>query len=172
MSEKIHETHLAQWIRLAEPVLSGALDAVAVVDLRNQLAYANPSMKTLLKLRPSHLAGKKKFCDCITLSICAKKCQIEELIQTATAFRFDESPAVISSKADSTKLRVNIRGVAVPNPDTKSSTKTIGAVITLRDTSADVLVQAKYHKLAELLKERDETIAELRRLNAVLRRKP
>lgn len=166
MAEK---TALDKWIETVIPVLESSLDAVAVVDSKNLIHYANSSMKTLLKLRPADLKTHKKFCDCITLSICANACRIETLITSGKSFRFDESPATLPTVPELTKLRILIRGA--PIPENKSS-KNIGAVITLRDTSAEVLVQAKYHKLARMVEERDETIQELRKLNAILRRKP
>ena len=172
MSEKnTAKTALEDWIGSVLPILDSSLDAVAVVDSTNGIYYANSAMKSLLKLRPTDLKLHKKFCDCITLSLCEKKCQIMLMLESGKSFRFDESPSTLPCGPDPAKLRVSIRGVAVNYGSENKKGGAIGGVVTLRDTSAEILVQAKYHKLAQMVEERDAHIEELRKLNAILRRK-
>lgn len=165
---------LRNWIQTVAPILEGSLDAVAVVDDENRIQYANSAMKTILKLRPADLKKPKKFCEYIKLAICTKGCCIDDLFKTNKAFRHDESPAELAGdKTPKKKMRVVIHGVPLPvvlldieNP------KVVGAVIMMRDSTAEVLVQAKYHKIAQTLAEREAEVEELKKLNWLLRRKP
>lgn len=170
MSDKLS---LQNWIQTVSPVLEGALDAVAVVDNENLIQYANSAMKGLLKLRPSDLKKPKKFCDYIKLSACSKSCCIEELFHQNKPFRHDEIPAESSGKNLKRKMRVTIHGVPLPVALLDlEHTKVVGAVLMMRDSTAEVLVQAKYHKLVQTLAERETEIDELKKLNWLLRRKP
>lgn len=133
------------------PALEASLDPVCVVDHECRVVYMSQSMRSLLGVRPRDLAQKKPvFCDLITLTACKAKCRIEQVIQSGEAFRLDETPAVKGE----TKLRVGIK--AAPLLPGK-----LGAVIHLRDTSAEILLQAKYHKSLQIIEEKDLMILQL-----------
>lgn len=148
------EEKLKQILVEMKPALDSSMDCVCVVDIAGQVIYCNTPMRAFLGLRNRELGKKPVFCDLIKLSACDSACQIDQVIQTGAVVRLDESPA---SKGKD-KLRVSLRALPLFDED---GSKRIGAIITLRDTTGEVLLQAKYHKLLEIAVQKDAKIAEL-----------
>lgn len=136
--------------------MDASLDSYFVVDDKSELVLMSPGLRALLKLRPKSGAKNKKFCDSIELSVCKKGCVIDRLLESGEDFRFDETPAV---QGDS-KMRLTIKGVPIYSAN-KRRKKPIGAIVTVRDTSGEIIVQAKYHKALNIISEKEEEIAKL-----------
>lgn len=137
------------------PALDASLDPTCVIDPDCRVVFMSQSMRTLLGVRPRDLAQKNLvFCDLIKLTACKDGCKIAQVIKTGEPFRLDETPA---SRGD-TKLRVGIKVGALK---TEGETAAAGAVICLRDTTAEILLQAKYHKSLQIIEEKDLTILDL-----------
>ena len=135
------------------------MDAVAFVNNGCGIVHADASMKNLLEIKPRDLSAQRKFCDFFKLSVGDDKCQIEEAMRTGEILRFDECAAF---KREKQKLRVSIKIVPFFKPGEDNEKGTLqGAIITLRDTSAELLTQAKYHKLVELNEKKDLAISAL-----------
>ncbi len=142
-------------IRL-KTALDASLDPVALVNAENRIIYVNLAMKSLLTLKGRDVRQKPVFCDLLKLAACSKKCQVLESIRTQSAVRLDEVPAVLGGK----KLRVVLKAQPLVDPDSPAK-GAIGSIVTVRDTTAEILLQAKYHKAYQLLQDQ---IAESERL--------
>lgn len=140
-----------------KPAFDASLDPVCIVNTSNQILFYNLAMKSFLGLRNRELGKKLVFCDLLKLSVCEPSCQVKHLLQTGMPIRIDESPAAKGRD----KLRLSLRAVPILDPEAKLNTPPLGAVITLRDTTGEILLQAKYHKLLELMVEKDAKIADL-----------
>jgi sensor histidine kinase regulating citrate/malate metabolism len=149
-------TELDSVVEALGPAIRSSLDAVCVVNERAEIVHMNRAAKALLGLRKSSSQKKPVFCGLLKLAACAGGCQIEKAIRKAQPFRLDEAPAALGD----TKLRLTLQAVPVFAPGDSKSSQAIGAVINVRDTTAEVILQAKYHKVVDLLVERELTIAE------------
>lgn len=130
------------------------LDPFCLVNAQNHIIYANAAMKSLLNLRKREIDAKPIFCDLIKLSACKDGCEITKAINFGKALRLDEVPA---TRGES-KMRIILRVIPLLE---KKGPANRGAIITLRDTTADVVVQAKYHKLMEMIQGKNEKIEDL-----------
>jgi transcriptional regulator with PAS, ATPase and Fis domain len=137
-----------------KPMFAASLDPVVLLDAECKIVHASASMRKVLGLKGKDAGVGAKFCDQITLSICAKGCKIQEVLRTGHAFRLDEVPA---SRGDE-KLRLIVSAAPVMGGADK---KAIGAIVSVRDTTAEVLLQAKYHKVMQMLGSKDDEINEL-----------
>lgn len=146
---------LKRVLELITPGLDASIDPVCVVDTANKILHLSASMKAFLSVRPRELSKGLVFCDLLKLSACESGCKILHTIKSGTNLRLDETPA---SRGDM-KLRVVLKAVPLYDPEDKSETP-IGAIISVRDTTGEILVQAKYHKLMQIIE--DEEHADLR----------
>jgi hypothetical protein len=158
-------------LQAVRPALDASLDPVAIVDTSNRVVYANVSMKNFLRVTAQQFKKSPVFCDLIHLNVCDKSCQIIHMIKTAETLRLDETPA---NRKDE-KLRLLLKGVPLYDlSDINADASPIGAILTVRDTTGEVLLQAKYHKILQLLTEKEGKITELldrlSALRGVLRR--
>jgi|GEM_PF-1337927 len=143
-----------------KPLLELSIDPVCVVNEKKEVVYMDLAMKSLLGLKGRELRKRMIFCDLLKLPICSPKangecrdCQIDKVIKKAHNIRIDEVPATRGTK----KLRVSIKASAIHD----AGGKVIGAVISVRDTSGEVLLQAKYHKILDVLKVQEQQIHDL-----------
>ena len=143
-------------VAVLKPAFEASLDPICVVNGENRIMYMNMQMKNFLGIRLKDLENGVIFCDLVKLSSCRERCQILESIQSAAAMRFDETPA--TRGAD--KLRVSLKTVPLLDGPSRASLP-VGAIITLRDTTGEILLQAKYHKLLELIHQKAERIEAL-----------
>ncbi|MCM2323821.1 MAG: PAS domain-containing protein [Oligoflexia bacterium] len=152
-------------IAAMKPALEASLDPVAVVDAQNRVAFCNAGMRSFLGLRGRDVSKAPVFCERVTLTDCEEGCKVLAAIQSGTAIRLDEIPAVRGGE----KVRVSIAVVPFGADAGAESGKAVGAVLTLRDSSAEIVLQAKYHKVLELLAVRDAKLAELEEANKTLK---
>lgn len=140
---------LSAMISAMMPALEVCLDPVCVVDASGQIVFLTTPMGSLLKVRPRELKRGVVFCDAIKLAACVKECQVRKAIGSGKGIRLDETPGTIGGE----KMRGMLQVIPLP--------KGLGALISVRDTTADVLVLAKYHKLTDELDRKELKIAEL-----------
>jgi len=124
-------------------MLECTLDPACVLDHEGRIIACNPLMRNFLKLKPRELLKRPIFCDLVKLSICKEQCQIIDGIHKKKIVRADESPSSLGVS----KYRLTLKGTPYP------SNGNPGMILTLRDTSAETILQAKYHKLQHLLEE-------------------
>jgi hypothetical protein len=152
--------NLKAMLQTLKPALEASLDAVAMVDSSNRLVYANVAMRGLLGVSTQQLKKAPVFCDLLKLSVCVKSCEILGALKSGETLRLDETPA--SRRGE--KLRVLLKAVPLfdlSGSDSKSATKPVGALISVRDTTGEVLLQAKYHKILQMLADKEEQITDL-----------
>jgi transcriptional regulator with PAS, ATPase and Fis domain len=132
--------------------LEASLDPVCVVDRQNHIVYLNAPMRSLLKATARSLAKTRKFCDLLKLAACEKSCRILHAIESGEKFRMDEAPAASAGG----KMRVLIQAVPI-----RAEGGVAGAVITVRDTTGEILLQAKYHKSARIIEDLETQVKDL-----------
>jgi hypothetical protein len=158
------DDELKKLIKDVMPLLEISLDPICIVNHLNEIVYMDLPMKSLLGLKGRELRKRNVFCDVLKLSACQTHCQIQHVLDTGHPFRLDELPASRGPK----KLRVAFKAIPLFRTRGEDKGKPVGAIITVRETTGEVLLQAKYHKLMEMLKERDDKISTLEeRLNAL-----
>lgn len=143
-------------ITLFKPVFDTSLDAVGVVDLECRIRFANPLMRALLGVSTREIAQAPVFCDCLTLAACSQECEIKKVLTLGKELRLDEAPA----GRDDVKMRVSLKAVPLHYPG-KQRGQLLGAIISARETTGEILLQAKYHRTMLLLQEKEQEIAEL-----------
>lgn len=150
------------------PAIEGSLDGICMLNRDCEIVYANAAARHLLKLRVRDIKLNKVFCDIIKLSCCSQNCQIDKSMKVKESIHFDELPVVLNDH----KMRIMLKGIPLFG---RKDSDPVGILLTIRDTTAEVLVQAKYHKLAVIMKEKQEEIdelkAKLRRLFEAMRSK-
>jgi hypothetical protein len=154
------EARLKKTLESILPNLTASLDCVCVVDKSNHIVHMNLAMKSFLGLRGGRSSKTPVFCDVLKLVACEKGCQILDAIDTGNTgntLRLDEAPA---TRGDA-KLRVLVKVIPLHDVDEKVPSEPVGAMITLRDTTGEVILQAKYHKTMQLLSEKDSKIRAL-----------
>ncbi len=145
-------------------LLDITLDPVCLLNSKKQIIHFNPAMKAILKITKQDLTQGLAFCDRLKLAACKDQCQLDKVLQGETV-RLDEAPAELQG----TKLRIMFKAIPV-HPGNNPSNPPTGILLTLRDVTAETVLQAKYTKALELLKEKEVQIADLQtRLNDVMR---
>jgi transcriptional regulator with PAS, ATPase and Fis domain len=139
-------------IKSMNDALESSLDAVCVVDRQNQIAWLNPPMRAVLKATARSLKDNRKFCDLLKLAACDKGCKIMHVMESAEKLRLDEAPAATATG----KMRVLLQAVPL-----QLEGKVVGAVINLRDTTGEILLQAKYHKSARMIEDLETQVQDL-----------
>ena len=134
--------------------IDSSFDPICVVNEKNQIVYANLAMKSFLQLRKRDVDQHPVFCDLVKLSVCLKGCCVEEVLKTGNDYRIDQTPAAKGAE----KFRVLFKVTPIragSGPDSAGSLPILGAIVSLRDTTGEILLQAKYHKMLQILGERD-----------------
>lgn len=159
MDEKLKRA-LAQF----QPTVQASLDSICIINKKGQIVYLNLAMKTFLNLPARELKKLPVFCDVIKMAACERGCQINEVLNTGEALRLDEAPAMRGNE----KMRVLLKVSPLYDPESPKDQGPVGAIMNLRDTTGEVLLQAKYHKLIQLIADKDAKIAALEeRLNTL-----
>lgn len=144
-------------IKSLKPTLESSLDPVAILNSYQQIIYANLAMKNFLQLRARDLDAMPVFCNLVKLAACKDSCCIQQLMKSGKSVRLDEQPA---QRGDE-KLRILIKVVPVWEQGAAKYEDPTGAIITLRDSTAELILQAKYHKLKAVMDEKDAQVREL-----------
>src|SRR5262249_14453869 len=109
-----------------------------------------------LGLTGQQLKKEPCFCELLKLAACEKTCQVLEVLHSGEALRLDEAPAVKGSE----KLRILLKVVPLFESADRDNPP-IGAFLTVLDTTGEVLLSAKYHKLIQVNADKDTKIAHL-----------
>lgn len=145
------ESKLKSRISQMRPALDACLDPVGVVNAQNQIVYSNLPMRSLLGLSGKDLKSQPKFSDRFKIagfeSKGGQKCPVAAALSQEELIRLDEAPAVRQGSKGAEKLRVVLKVVPFEVEGVTA------AVVVLRDTTAEVLLQAKYHKILQVLQD-------------------
>jgi PAS domain S-box-containing protein len=165
---------VAQWVdarfkdllKPLMPAIESSLDPVCVVDAEKRIVYLTTAMSSLIGLRARELARGVSFCEAVKFGGHGSGCHIRKIIDGDEAVRVDQVPATIGGE----RRRVLFKGVPVRGASGKAEL----ALVSLRDTTGEVLLQAKYHKTLMLLdhsrKEGEELRERVKELRDTLRR--
>lgn len=152
--EKKFQELWEQW----SPVIQVSMDGICLIDHEAKIIRCNQVMMNILGIRKRELSHGVVFTRYFKLAAKDDICPIAEVICSGKAISLDEVPAEIDKK----KLRVLLRGMPVFSYSLKGDLP-IGALISLRDTTGEILVQAKYHKAIQLLEEKDRELLDIKR---------
>lgn len=153
-------------ITTIKPTLDLTLDPMCVVDVHNRIIVANLHMKSFLGLMVKDMRKFPVFCDRIKIGACEKECQVVAAVKKGKRLELDEVPAVRGKE----KLRIWLRASPLfPIGHTpERNMGALGMLIVVRNTTAELVLQAKYHKLVEMISERERQIGDLEyRLSAL-----
>ena len=150
---------MKNYVQIMKTALEASLDAVCILDGDCRIIYLNPILRSLMGLRGREVAKKPIFCDKIVLTACKSGCKLEESLKKNEILRLDETPAEVNGN----KIRLLLKALPIPAQPgkTDSTAPPIGMIVSVRDTTAEILVQAKYHKLKMMVEERDMKLVEL-----------
>lgn len=149
------ENSIKVTITLFKPVFESSLDAMAVLDGDCRVKYANAQMRSLLGLSGREVTRSPVFCECIRLADCTPKCLVSKVMQTGKSLRLDEAPA----ERGDTKMRVSLNVVPFHYPGKQKGSTPLGLIVSARETTGEILLQAKYHRAILMLQEKDREIA-------------
>jgi PAS domain-containing protein len=142
----------ARVLEMLEPGLTATFDSACVVDTENRIVHLNLAMKHFLGLSPRALKSGVVLCDHLKLAACKKDCRLLEAIRGEEPLRLEGAPAEVKN----IKHRISMSAVPLRDPGLPRISEPIGALIIVRDTTGEVLLQAKYHKVLKLLEDIEE----------------
>jgi hypothetical protein len=150
--------NLPEWANRLTPSFEAFLDAVCLTDATGSILHANAAMRILLGLQTKQLSRvpAPRFQDFVTLPTVPGNNPFDPKLFEKGCFRLDEAPATKASgeKARILLLVTQVRDIASP--------QTVGHFINIRDTTAEILLQAKYVKLQQILEKKEAEIQDLR----------
>lgn len=158
MSTESKNEALTKLVELWNPALEVSIDAVGVVDRNGVFVYLNPALRSLIGARPRDIRKGVSVFNVIEFPG-SDAHPVATVIETGEPVRVDEAAILLRGE----KMRVVIKAAAARIHRAREKGPILGAIIQLRDSSAEIIVQAKYHKVMDLLGERDAEISALKR---------
>ena len=140
-----------------QPAILADLPGVTALDRTSMNAFEDRAFVDALK----KTGRKRLIVGGLHTEICLTFAMIEAL-KAGTAYHLSETPA--ARKGEKLRISIKMSGI-VPNGNSSE-----GAVLTLRDTTAEIVLHAKYHKSMSLLEENREKLAETEDKLSALRR--
>ncbi|MBN19961.1 MAG: hypothetical protein CL678_01650 [Bdellovibrionaceae bacterium] len=132
---------LEEFVKKSQFVIDHSIDPVAVLDTSGTIIYLNQPMKTFLGFRSKNRAIGLKIHEVFKLNDKTAEHRIKDSYTQGDSFKLHEIPATSGER----KVRVSIHCAPI-----KENGEIVGGYTTLRDTSSEFLVQAKYHKVIHL----------------------
>jgi PAS domain-containing protein len=150
---------LPEWASRLTPSFEAFLDAVCVTDATGAILHANPAMRVLLGLQTKQLSRTPppKLTDFLTLPSVPGNNPFAPALFEKGALRYDEAPA---TKVDGgERIRILLLITQIREPITQ---EVQGHFVNVRETTAEILLQAKYLKLQQILEKKEAELQELR----------
>lgn len=157
MPPKKSHKGLKDFVKSLKMAIEVSLDPVLIVDTEMRIIYFNTAFKALTQLTRRELATGTDFLKLIRFGGGVQSQRMRNVVEKSEVMRLDEAPAEVGKR----KIRVTMKAVPVFDPDDPEK-EPIGALVAIRETTGEVLVQAKYHKIRQLLEEKDLAIDDLR----------
>jgi PAS domain-containing protein len=142
-------------IRSHASLLDASMDPICVLNPDAGIVFLNKSMSVFLGASPRTLRKCPKFCDLVELGVCKGGCKLAHALDEGKAFRVSETLAIRNKES----LRISLR--LIPVSTTVAGIPEGCAFMSLRDSTAEIVVQAKFHRAVDLIKQRDEAIQDL-----------
>jgi len=134
---KKHSEQLKKWVKNTKAFSEVFLDAYCVVDILNNVVDFNIAFTEMCGESFRKVLKVGNFCDLIKTEFCPHQCPAKQIITSERSIRLDEITG--ESKAFP-RLRLIIGGI----PIFSDEKEIIGALLTIRDVSAEDVLQKKY----------------------------
>ena len=149
---------LPDWAKNLTPSFHAFLDAVCVTDATGGIIHANPAMRVFLGLQTRQLTRDpppniKEF---LTFQGVPGGDPFQANLFEKNAVRYDETPA---TKITGEKVRLLLLISQIRDPATQTVQ---GHFVNLRETTAEILLHAKYIKMQQILEKKEAELQELR----------
>lgn len=128
---------LRAWVQRHKPLMDVFLDAFCVIDAENRVVDFNVAFTELCGESYRKILKTGDFCELVRTELCPGNCPGKRIVTEGRPFRVDELSG--GTKAYPT-LQLILGGV----PIFDDAGKTIGALLTIRNVSAEVELQKKY----------------------------
>jgi len=129
---------LRLWVQRHKPVIDILLDAFAIVDVQNRVVDFNVAFNELCGESYRKTLKIGNFCELLPTERCPENCPAKEILITGKPVRIDELKA--HSKAYP-NLQMIVGGVPIY---ADNGGPLLGAMLTLRNVSAEMELQKKY----------------------------
>jgi len=143
--------------RRLKPALDASLDPACIVMADGTVHSGNAAFRSLVKKSQRDLDGKCRLLDLLRLTDERDEASLGAAIREGKKFQTVEAPASLEGH----KVRLSVKTAAVQLPGAKAG-RPLGSLVCLRDSTGEVLVQAKYLKLLKILEEKDQLVSELK----------
>jgi diguanylate cyclase (GGDEF)-like protein len=130
---------LQDWIAKHEPLFDVLLDAYCIVDKTNKVVHFNTAFTDLCGESYRKILKIGNFCDLIKTVYCPDMCPAKQVLSTASALRLDEIAASSKAFPQLTTILSAITARA-------DSGEILGALITIRNVTAESELQKKYNQ--------------------------
>jgi diguanylate cyclase (GGDEF)-like protein len=128
---------LERWVEAHRTILEILLDAYCVVDLQNQIVDFNVAFTDLCGESYRKVMRTRDFCTLLRTEVCPTNCPSVQAINSRQLIRLDELKG--NSKAFS-ELQLIVAAAPISN----EQNEILGAVVTIRNVSAESELQKKY----------------------------
>ncbi len=129
---------LRVWVQRHKQVIDVLLDAFVVVDSQNRVVDFNVAFSELCGESYRKTLKIGDFCKLLKMERCPDGCPAREVIITGRPIRLDEVKACSSTRPE---LELILGGVPIFADD---EVTLLGAMLTIRDVSAEMALQKKY----------------------------
>ncbi len=133
---------LRAWVQSNRTFLDLLLDSFVVVDTQNQVVDFNVAFTELCGETYRKILKIKDFCALLKTEHCPHQCPGRQVLEAKKLVRLDEIKAASKLQEE---LSLIIAGIPILNP----AGELMGAVVTIRNVSAESELQKKYHQRKE-----------------------
>jgi diguanylate cyclase (GGDEF)-like protein len=128
---------LDAWVKQNQVVLDLLLDAYCVVDSANRVTHFNVAFTELCGESYRKVTKIGDFCSLLHTELCPERCPAKEVAHSKKAVRWDEVRGASKAYPD---LNMILSGVPLRTADGR----TLGSLLTIRNVTAELLLQRKY----------------------------
>jgi diguanylate cyclase (GGDEF)-like protein/PAS domain S-box-containing protein len=133
---------LEAWSKMHRPLLEILLDAFCVVDQNNQVLDFNDAFSELCGESFRKILKIGNFCELLKTEQCPDKCPARQVMETEGSIRLDEI-------AGTSKTYPTLHMIIAAVPIRGTDGAVLGALVTIRNVSAEAELQKKYGERTE-----------------------
>lgn len=128
---------LKTWLSEHKPLLDIFLDSYCVVDAANQVVDFNVAFTELCNESYRKILKIGSFCELLKTEFCPSQCPAHQVMESKKPMRLDELRAA-------SKTQTNLQLILGAIPILNSQQESLGALLTIRNVSAESELQKKY----------------------------
>lgn len=142
--EDLNQTRedLRNWVQKNRWMMEIFLDAYCIVDLTNHVVEFNTAFTELCGESYRKVLKVGDFCELLRTELCPHQCPGQQILISGKSLRLDE---VTGSSKAFPQLQIILGGVPIHN----DAGKLVGALVTIRNVSAESELQKKYYERKE-----------------------